>query len=109
MTLTDAPSNVINLDDFRRRSRVPEPPSELSDLNWRLSQRGNPYVVLNDAFHIVVFRRGGWAFRIEDLGTGQAWFSERRYETEDAARADALLAVSQLRGKEAEKPPARKS
>jgi hypothetical protein len=70
----------------------------------KLSQRGNPYVVVNDAFHIVLFRRGGWVFRIEDLETGQAWFSERRYETEDAARSDALLAVSQLRAK----GPARK-
>jgi hypothetical protein len=52
----------------RRRSRVPEPPSQLPDLNWRLSQRGNPDVVVNDAFHIVVFRREGWSFRIEKSG-----------------------------------------
>jgi len=52
----------------------------------------------------MVFRRAGaWAFRIEDLRTEQAWFSERRYETEDAARADALRAVSQLRRKEPER------
>jgi hypothetical protein len=107
MTLTGAPSNVINLDDFRRRARVPDPSPAPSDLNWRLSQRGNPYVVVNDAFHIVVFRSGSWAFRIEDLGNGQVWFSERRYETEDAARADALLAFSQLRGTLANGTPAR--
>jgi hypothetical protein len=52
-------------------------------------------------FHIVLFRRSGWSFRLEDLETGQAWFSERRYQTEDAARADALLAVGQLGGKKA--------
>jgi hypothetical protein len=48
-------------------------PTSPEKLNWRTSQRGNPYVLV-DGFHVVVFRRGGWAFRIEDLGTGQAWF-----------------------------------
>jgi hypothetical protein len=86
----------------RSLASAPEPAP--SPPKWKLSQRGNPYVVVNDAFHIVIFRRGGWAFRIEDLGTGQVSFSERRYETEDAARSDALLAVSQLRAK----GPARK-
>jgi hypothetical protein len=101
---------IFNLDEERGRRRSQEPevsPSPVSpipsNLHWKLSQRGNPYVVVNDAFHIVVFRRGSWAFRIEDLRTGQAWFSERRYESEDAARADALLAVGQLRGKEPER------
>jgi hypothetical protein len=45
----------------------------------------------------VVFKRGGsWSFRIEQLGTEREWYSERRYQTEDAARSDALLAVRQL-------------
>jgi hypothetical protein len=99
---------IFDLDEERARRRPlhPEPASDLSDLNWRLSQRGNPYVVVNDAFHMVVFRRVGvWAFRIKDLETGQAWFSERRYETEDDARSDALLAVGQLRGKEPARRP----
>jgi len=102
---------IFDLDAERSRGRPrdPEPTPDLSDLNWRLSQRGNPYAVVNEAFHIVLFRRAGaWAFRIEDLDTGQAWFSERRYETEDAARSDALLAVGQLQGKEPTRPPARK-
>jgi len=43
----------------------------------------------------------GWAFRIEDLEAGRAWFFERRYGSEDAARADALLAVKQLQEKSA--------
>jgi hypothetical protein len=123
MTVTDtlAPSNVINLDHYRRRLPKPVVPAahldptpdeepgsaslpSSSDLNWKLSQRGNPYAVVNEVFHIVLFRRSGaWAFRIEDLDTGQAWFSERRYETEDAARADALLAVGELRGKQPER------
>ena len=98
---------ILDLAEERGRRRPQEAsasPSIPSDLNWKLSQRGNPYVVVNDAFHVVVFRRAGaWAFRIEDLRTEQAWFSERRYETEDAARSDALLAVSQLRGKEPER------
>jgi hypothetical protein len=70
-------------------------------LKWKLSQRGNPYVV-TDGFHVVVFRRqsGQWSFRIENLETEQAWFAERHYGTEDDARADALLAVRQLREKE---------
>src|SRR6516225_4923212 len=101
---------IFNLDEERGRRRSQEPevsPSPVSpipsNLHWKLSQRGNPYVGVNDAFHIVVFRRGSWAFRIEDLRTGQAWFSERRYESEDAARAEALLAVSELRGREPER------
>ena len=107
------------VDDYRRRppkpvvppahpdptpDAEPEPASAPSDLNWKLSHRGNPYAVVNEAFHIVLFRRVAvWAFRIKDLETGQAWYSERRYETEDAARADALLAVGQLRGKQPER------
>jgi hypothetical protein len=99
-------STVIRLDDYRRRPPDPIPtveeepgPASTQTLTWKISQRGNPYVVVNEAYHVVVFRRGSWAFRIEDLETGQAWFSDRRYETEDAARADALLAVGQLRGR----------
>jgi hypothetical protein len=91
----------------RLRSQEPAsaPPTISSSLDWKLFHRGNPYAVVNEAFHIVVFRRGrAWAFRIEDLETGQAWFLERRYQTEDAARADALLAVGQLQ----EKQPARR-
>ena len=68
---------------------------------WRLSKRGNPYTTL-DGYHIVVFkRRGSWAFRIERTGAEQQWYSERPYQTEDAARSDALLAVGQLHGKRA--------
>lgn len=102
-------ATIINLDEERgRRHRLQEPfsppaPSTPSSLDWKLSQRGNPYVVVNDAFHIVLFRRGSWAFRIENLETGQAWCSERRYGTEDAARSDALLAVSQLQRKTPER------
>ena len=117
MQMTLTLPNVINLDDYRRRLPKPvvpaahpdptpdqEPgpvslPPAASDLNWKLSQRGNPYVVVNEAFHIVLFRRAGaWAFRIENLETEQAWFAERRYGSEDAARADALLAMRQLQG-----------
>jgi hypothetical protein len=108
---------VIKLDDYRRRRSGPldpiptadeEPgpslPPAVSDLRWKLSQRGNPYAVVNKAFHIVVFRRAGaWAFRIADLNTGQARFSKRRYGTKDAARADDLLAVNQLQGKQPER------
>src|SRR5262249_26244603 len=75
---------IINLDEERGRRRSQEPaapPPTPSNLYWKLSQRGNPYAVVNEAFHIVLFRRAGvWAFRIEDLETGQAWFSERRYQ-----------------------------
>jgi hypothetical protein len=99
-------ATIINLDQERARRRPPEVPSpapDPSNLEWKLSQRGNPYTVV-DAHHVVVFKQsGGWSFRIEHLGTEQAWFSERRYESEDAARSDALLAVSQLRGKEPER------
>ena len=63
---------------------------------WRLSQRGNPYATI-DGYHLVVFKRGGsWSFRIELTGTEREWYSERRYQTEDTARSDALLAVRQL-------------
>lgn len=101
---------IINLDEERGRRRfhsqepAPPPPTIPSKLNWKLSQRGNPYVSVNEAFHIVLFRRSGaWAFRIEDLETRQAWFSESRYQTEGAARSDALLAVSQLQRKAPER------
>jgi len=63
---------------------------------WRVSQRGNPYTTV-DGYHIVVFKRGpSWSFRIGQLGTEREWYSERCYQTEDAARSDALLAVRQL-------------
>ena len=106
---------ILDLDQERARRRRPAeasstnlarlwgdlPPAPPPNLEWKLSQRGNPYIVVNEAYHVVLFRRAGaWAFRIEDLRTEQAWFSERRYETEDAARSDALLAVSQLRARE---------
>jgi len=99
---------ILDLDQERALRRRPPEVSSIAppmrrDLTWKLSKRGNPYTVV-DAHHVVVFKRsGGWAFRIEDLGTEQAWFSERRYETEDAGRADALLAVNQLRGREPER------
>ena len=63
---------------------------------WRLSQCAGPYTTV-DGYHIVVLKRGGsWAFWIELIGTEREWYSERRYQTEDAARSDALLAVRQL-------------
>jgi hypothetical protein len=111
-------TNLIHLAEERARRRRPAeasptnlarlwgnlPPAPPPNLEWKLSQRGNPYIVVNEAFHVVLFRRAGaWAFRIEDLRTEQAWFSEHRYSTEDVARADALLAVNQLRGKEPER------
>jgi hypothetical protein len=75
---------------LRRTWRSPEEaqPPPPSNLEWKLSKKGNPCVVVGDTFHVVLFRRGSWAFRIEDLKMGQAWFSERRYQTEEAARAD---------------------
>jgi hypothetical protein len=94
-------SIVVSLDDYRRRQTEPSPPqpSTLSppDFHWKLSQRGNPYIVVKDthtdeSFHIVVFRQAGgsWSFRIENMETGRARFSTRRYGTEDEAKADAL-------------------
>jgi hypothetical protein len=102
-------ATIINLDEERGRclrSQEPAspPPTVPSKLDWKVSQRGNPYAVVTEAFHVVLFRRSGaWAFRIEDLETGQAWFSERRYGTENTARSDALLAVSQLQRKTPER------
>jgi hypothetical protein len=53
---------------------------------WRLSQRGNPDTTV-DGYHIAVFKRGGsWGFRIELIGTELEWYSERRYQTDAAAR-----------------------
>ena len=52
---------------------------------------------LADAYNIDVIELDDhWAFRIELTGTGYEWHSERRYQTEDAARSDAMLAVRQL-------------
>ena len=81
-----------------RAKRAARPPKGQPSAppQWRLSQRGNPYTTV-DGYHLVVFKRGrSWAFRIELIGTEREWYSERRYQTEDAARSDALLAVQQL-------------
>jgi hypothetical protein len=101
-------ANIIDLAEERgRRRQAPEPapPPLPNNLEWKISKKVNPYVVVNGAYHVVLFRHRGsaWAFRIEELETERAWFSERRYETEDAARAEALLAVSELRGTEPER------
>ena len=78
----------------KRAERPAKSPS--APPQWRVSQRGNPYTTL-DGYHVVVFKRGAsWAFRVERVGTEQEWYSERRYQTEGAARSDALLAVRQL-------------
>jgi hypothetical protein len=85
----------LEAERAKRAARLPKvmpstPPQ------WRLSHQGNPYTTV-DGYHIVVFKRGGtWAFRIELTCTEREWYSERRYQTEDAARSDALLAVRQL-------------
>jgi hypothetical protein len=84
----------LEAERAKRAARPPKAPS--APPQWRLSQRGNPYTTV-DGYHIVVFKRvGSWSFRIEQLGTEREWYSERRYQTEDAAMSDALLAVRQL-------------
>jgi len=79
-----------------RPPKVTSPATPAAPPQWRLSQRGHAYTTV-DGYHIVVFKRGrSWAFRIELIGTERGWYSELRYQTEDAARSDALLAVWQL-------------
>jgi len=90
-------AEIFDLDAERakRAARPPKQPPAVPP-EWRVSQRGNPYTTV-DGYHLVVFKRAGsWSFRIEQLGTEREWYSERRYQTEDAARSDALLAVRQL-------------
>jgi hypothetical protein len=84
---------IMGLDEVRRGSfqaantNLPAGPEKL---NWRISQRGNPYAIV-DGFHTVVFRRqtGQWSFRIEEIETEETWYSECRYSTKDAACASA--------------------
>jgi hypothetical protein len=84
----------LEAERAKRAARSADTPS--APPQWRASQRGNPYTTV-DGYHIVVFKRtGSWSFRVEQLGTEREWYSERRYQTEDAARSDALLAVRQL-------------
>ena len=104
-------STVIRLDAYRRRPPDPIPtveeepgPASIQTLTWKLSQRGNPYVVVNDAFHVVVFRRAGaWAFRIEEL---ESELVLRAAVSDGGGRQSrfSLLAIEQLRPK----GPARK-
>ena len=85
----------LEAERAKRAARLPKVMPSAPPL-WPLSQRGNPYTTV-DGYHIVVFKHAdSWAFRIEQLGTQREWYSERRYQTEDAARADALLAMRQL-------------
>ena len=94
-------AEIFDLEAERaKRAALPptatSPATPAAPLQWRLSQRGNPYTTV-DGYHIVVFKRcRPWAFRIEQLGTERGWYSERCYQTEDTARSDALLAVRQL-------------
>src|SRR5215468_1915973 len=91
----------LEAERAKRAARLPKatpsvPATPSIPPQWRLSQRGNPYTTV-DGYHLVVFKRAGsWSFRIEQLGSEREWYSERRYQTEDAARSDALLAVRQL-------------
>jgi hypothetical protein len=93
-------TNIIDLAEERgRRRQAPEPapPPLPNNLEWKIFKKGNPDVVVNGAYHAVLFRRGSaWAFRIELIGTEREWYSELRYQPEDAARSDALLAMRQL-------------
>jgi len=94
-------AEIFDLEAERaKRAALPlkatSPATPAAPPQWRLSQRGNPYATI-DGYHLVVFKRGGsWSFRIELTGTEREWYSERRYQTEDTARSDALLAVRQL-------------
>ena len=94
-------AEIFDLEAERAKRASPplkatSPATPTAPPQWRVSQRGNPHTTI-DGYHIVVFKRGGsWSFRIEQLGTEREWYSERRYQTEDAARSDALLAVRQL-------------
>ena len=89
-------AEIFDLEAERAKRAAPPPKAPSAPPQWRLSQRGNPYTTV-DGYHIVVFKHAdSWAFRIEQLGTQREWYSERRYQTEDAARSDALLAMRQL-------------
>ena len=72
-------------------------PASPERLNWRTSQRGNSYVIV-DGFHMVVFRRqtGQWSFRIEEIETGESWYSADRFPIDSAARAGAFQELERL-------------
>jgi len=93
-------ARIIGSDELRRGSLLATNtnlPASPDKLQWRSSQRGNPYVIV-DAFHVVVFRRqtGQWSWRIEAIESGESWYSEDRYSTQAEAQAEAFRALDRL-------------
>jgi hypothetical protein len=58
--------SVIIFDLYEERARRRTLEVSSSNLDWQLSQRNNPYVAVNEAFHIVLGRRPG----LPDRGPG---------------------------------------
>ena len=95
---------IMGLDEVRRpffRAANTNLPAGPDKLTWRISQRGNPFAIV-DGFHAVVYRRqtGQWTFRIEQIESGETWYSECRYSTERAARTGAFREVERILGED---------
>ena len=82
------PSNVINLDDYRRQPHAPVKPSPRPGpvLPWRESRRRNLYVN-TERFNCVVYRlRGLWTYRITERRTNEGAYSRHSFPTQVAAQ-----------------------
>ena len=65
--------------------------------NWKISSKGNDYIVV-DGIHVVVFKKSGkWAARITDQMSEESLTSSRPYPTQDEAKLAAFDAMVKLR------------
>ena len=91
---------IMGSDEVRRGSfqaANTNLPASSDKLQWRTSQRGNPYALV-DGFHVVVFRRqtGQWSLRIEEIDSGETWYSEGRFVSPAEAKAVAFQQLERM-------------
>ena len=84
----------LEAERAKRGARIPKPPPQLLR-NGGFPSAATPTRLLT-AITLWCSSAPAPGCLIELIGTEREWNSERRYQTEDAARSDALLAVRQL-------------
>ena len=68
--------------------------------DWRRSRQGNEYLNA-DGFNVVIYRKDDhWGARVLSIFSGRERVSQRRYETSDAAKMAALMAMLEMKAKE---------
>jgi hypothetical protein len=66
--------------------------------SWRLSSTGNEFINTQDGFNVVVFRNSNvWGARFIDKATGYTRFSQRPYESSNAAKLAAFDAIARYK------------